>query len=358
MAVRARGGTELRTLVLFAGALAGAGLAALSAQAAPATSPKADAPPPLINGHSDLTGVWTNASITNLTRARGVTKLVLTPEEAKTLAASSGNVTRAERDAKPSDLKLDITKDGNVDQAYNAGWLDPGMTFGLVKGEYRTSWIIDTPNDQLPLTPAGQAQSRVAAGRQRDPAIGPESLAPNDRCLIGSRGSGGPGMLNNLYNNDYQIVVSKDAVAIDIEMVHDVRIASLFADKATALAHHLPGNIRPWLGDAVGWWEGDTLVVETLHVNPEQGGYGPIFLSDQGKVTERFKRASASQILYTFEVADPLYYTQTWHAEMSLTAIKGQVYEYACHEGNYAMEGILTGARDAEAAASRAQAAK
>jgi hypothetical protein len=336
--------------VWFASVMAGAGLIALSAQAASAPKPKADTPPPLINGHSSLTGVWTNASITNLARARGVTKLVLTPDEAKAMAASSGNVTRAQRDAKPSDLSIDITKDGNAEAGYNAGWLDPGMAYGLVKGEYRTSWIIDTPNDQLPLTPLGQAQSRIAAGRQRD-AAGPESLAPNDRCLIGSRGSGGPGMLNNLYNNNYQIVVSKDAVAIDIEMVHDVRIAPLFADKKTALANHLASNIKPWLGDAVAWWEGDTLVIETTHVNPEQGGYGPIFLSDQGKVTERLKRVSASQILYTFEVEDPVYYTQTWHAEMSLTAMKGQVYEYACHEGNYAMEGILAGARDAEAAA-------
>jgi hypothetical protein len=329
----------------------------LSAQAAPATPAKTAAPPPLIDGHSDLTGVWTNASITNLTRARGVTKLVLTPDEAKAMAASSGNVTRAEKDAKPSDLNVDITKDGNTEQAFNAGWLDPGMTYGLVKGEYRTSWIIDTPNDQLPLTAAGQAQSRVAGGRQHD-ATGPESMAPNDRCLIGSRGSGGPGMLNNLYNNDYQIVVSRDAVAIDIEMVHDVRIAPLFPDKATALAHHLPANIQPWLGDAVGWWEGDTLVVETTQVNPEQGGYGPIFLSDQGRVTERFKRVSPTQILYTFEVSDPVYYTQTWHAEMSLTAIKGQLYEYACHEGNYALMDILAGARDEEAKAAAARAEK
>jgi hypothetical protein len=343
-------------LTSFASMCAAASLAALPAQAAAA---KTDVPPPLIDGHSDLTGVWTNASITNLTRARGVTKLVLTPDEAKAMAASSGNVQRAERDAKPSDLNVDITKDGNTEQAFNAGWLDPGMTYGLVKGEYRTSWIIDTPNDQLPLTPAGQAQAKIAGGRQHD-ATGPESMAPNDRCLIGSRGSGGPGMLNNLYNNDYQIVVSRDAVAIDIEMVHDVRIAPLFPDKATALAHHLASNIQPWLGDAVGWWEGDTLVVETTHVNPEQGGYGPIFLSDQGRVTERFKRVSANQILYTFEVSDPVYYTQTWHAEMSLTAIKGQVYEYACHEGNYALMDILSGARDeeAKAAGSRAAAGK
>jgi hypothetical protein len=325
--------------------------ALLAALAVTTTALAAPAPPLLIDGHSNLNGVWTNASITNLTRARGQTKLVVTADEAKAIAAASGNVKRAESDAKPSDLSVNILKDGNTEAGYNAGWLDPGMTLGFVNGQYRTSWITDPADGQLPLTPAGQAQAKLAAGRQRNPPLGPESLAPNDRCLIGSRGSGGPGMLNNLYNNDYQIVVSKDAIAIDVEMVHDVRIAPIFPNKATAQAGHLPAVIHPWLGDAVAWWEGDVLVVETTHVNPEQGGYGPIFLSPQGKVTERFKRVSPTQILYTFEVADPVYYSQTWRAEMSLTTIPGLVYEYACHEGNYAMEGILTGARDAEAAA-------
>jgi hypothetical protein len=325
-----------------AGAMAGLVALAGAAQAAEPLTPE---------GHSNLNGVWTNASITNLTRARNQTRLVVTPDEAKAIVAASGNVQRADRDAKPSDLSANITKDGNTDLGYNAAWLDPGMTLGKVRGEYRTSWIVDTPDGQLPLTPAGQAQGRIAAGRQRNPPDGPESLAPNDRCLIGSRGSGGPGMLNNLYNNNYQIVVSRDAVAIDVEMVHDVRIAPIFASKQAALAGHRPVGMHPWLGDSVGWWEGDTLVVETTDVNPEQGGYGPIFLSATGKVTERFKRASASQILYTFEVADPVYYTQTWHAEMTFTAMPGLVYEYACHEGNYAMEGILSGARADEAAA-------
>jgi hypothetical protein len=142
-------------------------------------------------------------------------------------------------------------------------------------------------------------------------------------------------------------------VIIVVEMVHDARIIPIAASKAEA--KHRPAAIKPWLGDSVGWWEGDTLVVENTHVNPEQGGYGPILLSDAGVVTERFRRASADQIFYAFEVSDPVYYTQAWKAEMSLNAMKGQVYEYACHEGNYAMTGILAGARSDEAKAASAR---
>ena len=113
---------------------------------------------------------------------------------------------------------------------------------------------------------------------------------PWDRCLISSRGTGGPGMLNNLYNSNYEIVQTPGAVAILVEMVHDVRTIPLFPDKAAAQAGHGPATLHPWLGDSVGWWEGDTLVVETVNVHPEQGRTGPIYLSQQGRVTERFTR--------------------------------------------------------------------
>ncbi len=167
---------------------------------------------------------------------------------------------------------------------------------------------------------------------------------PWDRCLISSRGTGGPGMLNNLYNSNYQIVQTPGAVAIVVEMVHDVRTIPLFPGKAAAQGGHGPAALHPWLGDSVGWWEGDALVVETVNVHPEQGT-GPIYLSPQGRVTERFTRVSADQIFYEFAVEDPAYYSRPWRAEMSLTARKDQIYEFACHEGNYAMSGILAGAR-------------
>lgn len=186
---------------------------------------------------------------------------------------------------------------------------------------------------------------------QRMDPVGPEELAPNDRCLIGSRGSGGPGMLNNIYNSNYQFVLAPDALVIVVEMGFGTRAIPIFPGKAAAQAGHRPAALQLWMGDSVAWWEGDALVIETLNVNPAQGRFGPIFLSPQARVTERLTRASATELAYEFQVEDPVHYTQTWRAEMTLYALGGQIYEYACHEGNYAMSGILAGARAKEQAA-------
>jgi len=160
-------------------------------------------------------------------------------------------------------------------------------------------------------------------------------------------------MLNNIYNSNLQIVQTPGYVAIVIEMIHDARTIPVFAGKAAAQAAHGPAVLHPWLGDSTAWWEGDTLVIETVNVNAEQGRAGPIFLTPRGRVTERLTRASSGQILYAFEVEDPVYYTRPWRAEMSLNAIKGQLFEYACHEGNYALVDILKGVRAGEAKAAR-----
>src|SRR6185312_6580278 len=199
---------------------------------------------------------------------------------------------------------------------------------------------------QLPLSDAGRKLVQQArAERAAHLYAGPEYLPLPERCMIGFSGAGGPGMLNTIYNNNYQIVQTPDAVVIDVEMVHDARTIPLFKDRAEALAHHRPAELAPWLGDSVGWWEGDTLVLDTVNVNPEQGRTGPIYLSSRARVTERLTRVSPSQIFYEFKVEDPVYYTQPWRAEMALNARKENVYEYACNEGNYAMVGILGGAR-------------
>ncbi len=307
------------------------------------------AAPAIAQTRPDLTGVWTNTSVTQLERGRNQPNLTVTAEEAARIARSSPLVRRAEEDAKPSNLNDNLLSDRNTASGYNAGWMDWGSTLARVKGEYRTSWLVDPADGQLPETPAAAAAARRSATRQRV-ADHPESLAPNDRCLIGSRGSGGPGMLNNIYNNTYQIVQTRDSLVIVVEMVHDARVIPIASDKRAAQALHRPAEMHPWLGDSVAWWEGDTLVVETTNVHPEQGAYGPIFLSRDGKVTERFQRVSPTEIFYAFDVEDPVYYTRPWRAEMSLMASPGQIYEYACHEGNYALEGILAGARAEEAA--------
>jgi hypothetical protein len=284
-----------------------------------------------------------------------VTKLVLTPAEAAAFIKADPLLRHMSSDAAPSDPGRAAPRAGNDPGGYNAFWLDPGSNLGLVNGEYRSSWIVDTPDGQLPLSPQGKtlvAQADAFA-RRADTPTGPEDLEPWDRCLISSRGSGGPGMLNNLYNSNYEIVQTKNTVAIMVEMIHDVRLIPLFRSKAAAQAGRRPAAIQPWLGDSVGWWEGDTLVVETTNVNAEQGRAGPIYLTPQGRVTERFRRVSAHDIFYAFEVEDPTYYSRPWHAEMTLTSAKGLIYEYACHEGNYALTDILAGTRAAEAAAAK-----
>jgi len=321
---------------------------AATAQAAPAAKPYA--PPRTSYGRPDLTGVWSNASVTNLTRAPGVAGLVVGEAEAAKLAKESPFQKLAEAEEGPSNLNDNLLKDGNNDRGYNTFWIDPGKSLANVKGEFRTSWIVEPASGQLPLSDEGRKRlGALRADRADHLFAGPEYLPLPERCLIGFTGAGGPGMLNTIYNNNYQIVQTPDAIVIDVEMVHDARVIPLFKDKAAALAHHRPAAIAPWLGDSVGWWDGDTLVIDTVNVNPQEGRAGPIFLSDKGHVTERLTRASRTQIFYEFQVDDPVYYTQAWRAEESLNARKEHVYEYACHEGNYAMAGILGGARTQEA---------
>ena len=309
------------------------------------------------NVHGDLSGFWSNASVTQLQRPGNLPKATLTQAEAQVLAQASPLVRRAAADAQPTDAAQGAPTDGVFANAsLNAFWIDPGRSFARVKEEYRTSWIVEPASGRLPLTEAGRVRAgEAAATSAREDAIGPEQLSPNDRCLIGSRGSGGPGMLNNIYNSNYQIVQTPRAVVIVVEMVHDARIIPLFANRTAARAGHRPAALDLWLGDSVGWWEGDALVVETINVNPQQGRFGPIFLSPRGQVTERFRRVASREIFYAFQVEDPVYYAQPWRAEMSLTALSGQTYEYACHEGNYGLAGVLAGARAEDAKARKAR---
>ena len=307
-------------------------------------------PPRTADGHPDFTGVWSNASVTNLTRPPGVAKLVVNRAEAEALVKANPFQRLIDAENGPSNLKDNLLNDKNSDRGYNAFWVDPGDFLATVKGQYRTSWIVDPANGQMPLSPEGRKLiGTERAERRKTLFYGPEALPLSERCLIGFSGAGGPGMLNTIYNNNYQIIQTAQSITIVVEMVHDARIIRVYKDKATAQASHRPAALDFWLGDSVGWWEGDTLIVEVTNVNPEQGTAGPIFLSDQGKVTERFTRVSPSRILYEFQVEDPVYYTQTWRVEESLNARKESIYEYACHEGNYAMEGILRGARNEEA---------
>jgi hypothetical protein len=301
--------------------------------ALPAAAQAKYQPPRTPDGKPDLQGMWTNSSITTLERTSPSLPLVLNAEQVKRM--EDVRAQQAAADAAPTRTQA-APEAGRDPGGYNLFWIDRGSKVGLVRGEARSSWITDPANGKLPVSADGQKRiSAILAKRGED---GPEGMNPADRCLVGSRGSGGPPMLNNLYNNTYQIVQTPDAVMIDVEMMHDARIIRM--DQA-----HKPDALKQWLGDSVGHWESDTLVVVTKNWNRWQGDYEPVFLSETAVVTERFSRAAADEITYAFEIDDPAFYTQTWKGEMVFTPSNGPVYEYACHEGNYALEHILQGAR-------------
>ena len=309
----------------------------------------------------DLNGIWTNASLTPLARAKGVDKLEVSAEEAAKIVARTGVAGLSPEESRKtgySDPKAGAPAKGGSDfgvRGYDTGWVAPGEKLAMVGGRYRTSNIVEPSNGQLPYrdmaAAARTAQLRgIKYATGNDPYEGPESTAISERCLIGFGGTGGPGMLSVLYNNNYQFVLTKDNLAIVVEMVHDTRIIPIFPSAQKARASHGPAAIKRWLGDGVGWWEGDTLVVESINVHPLEAQNGPFALSSKAKITERFTRTGPKEIAYTFTVDDPETYTQPWKAELSFYP-QSNLYEYACHEGNYGMVGILQGARNKEKAA-------
>ncbi|MFT3723546.1 MAG: hypothetical protein QM773_08170 [Hyphomonadaceae bacterium] len=344
--------------------LIGVGLVSLALALAPAALAQAASfsPPKTSWGAPDLQGYWTNSSITKMTRPGGISSLVITPEQAKKLEDGDYNNIRTKEEKKPTDQKEGAPEKGKPLPPvgnYNAVWVDPGSHVAVINGELRSSWITEPATGRIPYKPgrgAGryeEAPPPAAAAKPADPKTaaasaasrsyeGPESRSVGERCLVGFGNTGGPVMNNVLYNNTYQIVQSPGYALILVEMVHDARIIPIVANKAAA--KHDPANIKKWLGDSVGWYEGNTLVVETMNVHPQQRGY----VSDKGKMTERFTRTAQGVILYQFEIDDPDQYTQVWKGEMPLRTASGAVYEYACHEGNYGLLGILEGARQQE----------
>jgi hypothetical protein len=295
-------------------------------------------------GQPDFSGTWTNASVTQLERPAQFKSLEITPEQARSLETSIARFRDA--DARPSDPTQGAPKAGQDPGGYNAFWIDAGTRVGRIGDSLRSSWLIEPADGRLPYSPEGRKRFMAEVLKIQTNFEGPEGRQVAERCLMGFGSTAGPPMMNVLYNNTYQIQQSKDAVVVVVEMNHDARIIRL--DRR----EHLPAHIRPWMGDSVGWWEGDTLVVETTNFHPGEqlrpGIPTTFYVSQDAKVTERFTRISAQQIRYEFKVEDPAVYTAPWRGEMPLNAAKGPVYEYACHEGNYALPGILRGARVAE----------
>ncbi len=316
------------------------------------------------SGRPDLSGTYDIATLTPLQRPQKYgDQLTLTDEEALEIArkeaaylASRNEATDPDRKAPPKGGDGSPGAAGNVG-GYNTFWIDRGSGGFKIDGKWRTSIITD-PKDgrRPPLTEATEKRAAYRAKRSRKntgeawwikegvepgPYDDPELRPLAERCLLGFGSTGGPPMLPVLYNNLKRIVQTEDHVMILVEMVHDARIIRMNAE-------HAPPDIRGWLGDSVGRWEGDTLVVDTTNFSDRPA------LSRASRnlhVVERFSRIDADTLRYQFTVEDPTVWTAPWSGEFIWPASDSRVYEYACHEANYSFGGILRGARILEAEA-------
>jgi len=327
--------------------------------------------PRLSTGRPDLSGVWTNASTTSLERARNLGLRGTLSNEEMTRIEKETFARNARQNAQtPKEVQDNWTKTGagpdTADECrsgargpacgYNAGWTDPGDWVMRVNGEGRTSLITYPANGRMParLSGATAGRARIVTSSEEDATRGaadnPEDRSLGERCIMSFGVSSGPIMTPQLYNNTYQFVQTPDNFVIWVEMVHDTRIIKMDG-------RHRTDGIRPWMGDQIGWWDGDTLVVETVGYHPKQNvrGGGPNL-----KLTERFTRVAEDRLHYAFNVEDPDTWAEPWGGEYEFAAVADHVYEYACHEGNYGLAGILSGARadDEKAAAAKTIKAK
>ena len=296
-------------------------------------------------GHPDLSGTWSPATITRLERDPKLgERLILTAAEATALeGATADNNAQA---SLPTNQKLSVDQVdcgvkgfSGVACGYNHFWVDPGTKVMRVAGEPRSSILVSPKNGQLPMTREALARITAQFGTaQLGNFDGPERRPLAERCLVGFGSTSGPPMLPVLYNNHYAIAQAQDQVAIQVEMVHDVRLLRLET-------RHEPTGIPRWMGDSVARWEGETLVVDTTNFRPDQTFRAA---APSMRVTERFTRISPGQILYQFRVVEPTTFAEPVVGELTWNLTKDHIYEYACHEGNYALPGILAGARNAE----------
>jgi hypothetical protein len=341
-------------------AVAGAAVAAgawlwlpAAAQAPPAGIAKPWTLPRTPDGKPDLQGNWTNATMTPLERPPGQGP-TLTPEQVARI--EKGMADRIERLARPSDPNRPAPPqggDGSTGAAGNVGgynnfWIDAGERVAIYNGEHRSSIVVDPPDGRVPpITDEARARQaeRLQFAKQFGQYDNPENRPLAERCIMSFGSNAGPPMLPNyFYNNNYTIVQTKDHVMVMTEMVHDTRVIRIGGER-------LPKNVRPWMGDSIGRWEGDTLVIETTNFHPRQLFRGA---SDELKVTERLTRVDAETINYQFTIEDPTTFSRPWSGELPFKAMTDLIYEYSCHEGNYALSNVLSGARAQE----RAEAAK
>jgi hypothetical protein len=297
--------------------------------AAPLAGQKKWTPSTTPDGQPDLQGVWGFATITPLERpaALGAKQFFTEKEAAEYEKAFLNSNNRDRRDG---------SAEADVSRAYNDFWWDSG---NKVVSTRRTSLIIDPPDGKLPaLTAAGQQRAAERAEIRRvQPYDGPENRPLAERCLMW--GTAGPPIMPSAYNNNIRIVQGKGYVAILNEMIHDIRIIPLDNHP------HLPKNVRLWMGDSRGRWEGNTLVVDTTNFSDKTSFRGA---DENLHLTERFTRAGDDSLIYQFTVDNETAFTSSWTAEIPMRKSADPMFEYACHEGNYSLTNVLTGAREQE----------
>ena len=296
------------------------------------------------DGHPDLQGNWTNATLTPFERTAGRGPVYTADEVATLEAREAALVLRGAQPSDPNRAPPTVASGigGGSNVGYNYVYIDRGDRVAIVNDEPRAS-LITNPSDGRRPALTSEAQQRVAERREFRSQFGtydnPEHRPLGERCIVSFGSSTGPPMIpNRWYNNNYTIVQTADYVMIHTEMVHDTRIIRLGEPEP------LPDQVRPWMGDSWGRWEGNTLVVETTNLNHSQAFRG-IAPTDALKVIERFTRVDEETILYEFTMDDPTTYTQPWGGEVPFTKFDQLLYEYACHEGNYSLSNILSGAR-------------
>jgi len=288
-------------------------------------------------GDPDLQGIWNNTTITPLERpTRLAGKQVLTDEEAAEFQRQELQRTNADR--------RDGGPEADVGRAYNEVWFDRGRA----KGTMRTSLVVDPSDGRFPpLTPEAKekAAARVEARRRRGPADSWEDRSLPERCILNH----GVPPLPTGYNNNYQILQTPGYVVILYEMLYEPRIIPVGGRP------HVGQQIRQWKGNSRGRWEGNTLVVDTTDFSDKTVIRGiPATPSEALHVVERFTRVDAQTIDYQSTIDDPKTWTRPWTLAVPMTKTEERLYEYACHEGNYGMFGILEGARAEEKAAEAA----
>ena len=308
----------------------------LGQSANPAKTAPSKAIPHAADGHPDLQGVWTNATLTPMER----------PQQFAGKATVSDAEARAyeKQDLSTNTLDGDVNNEENQRTggagvgAYNNLFVDRGSELARVDGVKRTSLIIDPPDGKMPALTSAARERNTNTGRgfNRYDSVADRPLS--ERCIIGFGSTSGPPMLPVLYNNNYEIVQTPNYVMILVEMVHDIRVIRINGT-------HKPPEVRQLLGDSIGHWEGDTLVVDTTNFTGKTRFRGS---SENLHVIERLRRVDANTILYKATIDDPSTYAKQWTIEYPFLATAGPVYEYACHEGNYAMPDILGGARKLE----------